>query len=77
MQRGDYAAALRPLRQAVSLLRGAGPADPYEAYADYNLGYTLLQLGRCHAAIPPLQRASHLESSPLVGRALAQASACA
>lgn len=35
---GDAAAAITPLRQAVNDLAGAGPADPYEAYANYNLG---------------------------------------
>jgi eukaryotic-like serine/threonine-protein kinase len=77
MQRGDYASALTPLRGAVADLRGAGPGDPYEAYANYNLGYTLLQLGRCSEAIAPLERAQQLESSPSVPRALARAHACA
>jgi Flp pilus assembly protein TadD len=77
MQRGDYAGALAPLRMAVADLRGAGPADPYEAYANYNLGYTLLELGRCAEAIAPLRRAQRLESSPSVPRALARARACA
>jgi serine/threonine-protein kinase len=77
MRRGDYASALAPLQQAVADLRGAGPADPYEAYANYNLGYTLLQLGRCGQAIRPLKRAERLESNPAVPRALARAQACA
>ena len=34
---------------------------PYEAYANYNVGYTLLQLGRCNEAIPYLERAQRLE----------------
>ena len=76
MQRGDYAGALPSLRRAAADLRGAGPGDPYEAYANYNLGYTLLQLGRCRAAIPPLERAQQLETSPSVPRALARARAC-
>jgi len=77
MQRGDYAGALPSLRRAVADLRGAGPGDPYEAYANYNLGYTLLQLGRCREAIAPLERARQLESSPAVPAALARARACA
>jgi Flp pilus assembly protein TadD len=77
MRRGDYAGALQPLQQAVADLRGAGPSDPYEAYANYNLGYTLLQLGRCGEAIAPLERARQLETSPSVPRALARARACA
>jgi TolA-binding protein len=77
MRRGDYAGALQPLEQAVADLRGAGPSDPYEAYANYNLGYTLLDLGRCREAIAPLKRAQRLETSLSVPRALARARACA
>jgi|SoiMethySBSTD1v2_1073268.scaffolds.fasta_scaffold142418_2 eukaryotic-like serine/threonine-protein kinase len=77
MRAGDYAAALPLLRAAVRDLRGAGPADPYEAYANYNLGYSLLRLGRCDQALGPLWRARRLESSPLVPRAIDRARACA
>src|SRR5436189_217671 len=52
MRNGDYAGALPTLQQAVQRLRGTGPSDPYEAYANFNLGYTLLQLNRCAEAIP-------------------------
>jgi tetratricopeptide (TPR) repeat protein len=61
MQNGDYAGALPPLQQAVQSLSGVGPGDPYEGYANYNLGYTLYKLGRCSAAVPYLRRAEHLE----------------
>jgi eukaryotic-like serine/threonine-protein kinase len=77
MRRGDYAGALQPLEQAVADLRGVGPSDPYEAYANYNLGYTLLELGRCGEAIAPLERAQRLETSRSVPHALARARACA
>ncbi len=43
MQAGDYAGAVPLLQQAVQKLRGTGPSDPYEGYANYNLGYTLLK----------------------------------
>jgi eukaryotic-like serine/threonine-protein kinase len=59
MQGGDYAGALPLLRQAVRKLSGVG--FPTEAYANYNLGYTLLRLGSCSEAIPYLQRAQQLE----------------
>jgi serine/threonine protein kinase len=59
MQAGDYAGAVPLLQQAVAKLSGVG--YPYEAYANYNLGYTLLQLGRCNDAVPYLQRAQQLE----------------
>jgi len=59
MQAGDYTGALPLLRQAVTKLNGVG--YPYEAYANYNLGYTLLQLGSCSESIPYLKTAAHLE----------------
>jgi serine/threonine-protein kinase len=59
MQAGDYTGALPLLQQAVAKLSGVG--YPYEAYANYNLGYTLLQLGRCAQAISYLQQAAKLE----------------
>jgi serine/threonine protein kinase len=61
MKRERYASALPLLQRAVPSLSGAGPADPYEGYANYNLGYTLLQLGRCAEALPYLQHARRLE----------------
>jgi eukaryotic-like serine/threonine-protein kinase len=59
MQAGDYAGALPLLREAVAKLTGVG--FPYEAYANYNLGYTLLQLGSCNEAVPYLEQARNLE----------------
>jgi tetratricopeptide (TPR) repeat protein len=61
MQQGRYSAALPLLRRAVSGLRGTGPGDPAEGYANYNLGFTLLQLGSCAKAHGYLQRAQSLE----------------
>jgi serine/threonine protein kinase len=61
VQAGDYAGAVPLLQSAVQKLRGVGPSDPYEAYANYNLGYALYRLGRCGEAIPYLQRADQLE----------------
>lgn len=61
MQRGDFNDALPLLLQAVPQLQGAGPGDPYEAYANFNLGYTLVQLGRCREAVPYLEAAKRLE----------------
>jgi tRNA A-37 threonylcarbamoyl transferase component Bud32/tetratricopeptide (TPR) repeat protein len=61
MQQGRYATALPLLERAVKGLRGTGPSDPAEGYANYNLGYTLLQLGRCAEALAYLQRAQQLE----------------
>ena len=61
MQQGNYAGALPLLQRAVQALRGTGPADPYEGYANYNLGYTLYKLGQCSQAVTYLQRAQQLE----------------
>jgi hypothetical protein len=33
----------------------------YEAYAEYNLGKTLAELGRCQAALPHLERSEDLQ----------------
>jgi eukaryotic-like serine/threonine-protein kinase len=59
LQAGDYAGALPLLQRAVAKLSGVG--YPYEAYANYNLGSALLQLGRCDQAIPYLEQAKKLE----------------
>ena len=72
MQRGDYAGALPLLQQAVQQLQGTGPADPYEGYANYNLGYTLYRLGRCSEAISYLKRAEHLEPDRTEPRSIRQ-----
>ena len=61
IQSGDYAGAVPLLQSAVQKLQGTGPTDPYEGYANYNLGYALYRLGRCSEAIPYLQRADQLE----------------
>ena len=77
MQQGNFAAALPLLQQAVQKLQATGPADPYEAYANYNLGFTLLQLGQCAAATSYLQRADQLEPhNPQVHQALKSAGRC-
>jgi tetratricopeptide (TPR) repeat protein len=62
MQQGDYAGALPLLRRAVPALRGTySDGFPYEAYAEYNIGKTLAELGRCDQALPHLQRSEDLE----------------
>ncbi|MGH3103921.1 MAG: hypothetical protein ACRDN6_07495, partial [Gaiellaceae bacterium] len=47
---GDYEGALPVAERALSLLQGSGQL--YEAYANYNVGKSLLELGRCAEAIP-------------------------
>jgi eukaryotic-like serine/threonine-protein kinase len=75
IQQGAYGNALPLLQQAVQKLAGTGPADPYEGYANYNLGYTLYRLGRCPEAVVYLKRAEKLEpdrSEPRTVRKQAQ-----
>ncbi len=77
MQRGDYVGALPLLQQAVQGLQGTGPSDPFEGYANYNLGYTLVALGRCSEGLTYLRRADVLEpGNGDVRRALARAGKC-
>jgi len=72
-QHGNFAGALPYLQQAVQKLEGTGPDDPYEGYANYNLGYTLYRLGRCSASIPYLKRAEKLEPDRTEPRDIRQA----
>ena len=64
MRAGDYNGALPLLQQAVAALRGHR-AHPIRTrrYANYNLGYTLLKLGRCSEAVA-VPRARRSSSSP-------------
>jgi serine/threonine-protein kinase len=76
MKQGDYAAALPLLQQAVQALAGQ-TSDIYTAYANYNLGVTLMSLGRCGEAIPYLETSRSLQPSRHeVQRALHQARKC-
>jgi tetratricopeptide (TPR) repeat protein len=59
MQQGDYESALPLLETAVQEL--AGHQDLTTAYANYNLGFTLIQLGRCDEAMPYLEASLQLQ----------------
>jgi eukaryotic-like serine/threonine-protein kinase len=62
MQQGDYEGALQLLELAVPALQGTYSAGfRYEAYAEYNLGKTLAELGRCDEALPHLERSEQLQ----------------
>jgi tetratricopeptide (TPR) repeat protein len=61
IQQGNYAGAIPLLQQSVRKLAGTGPSDPYEGYANYNLGYALYRSGRCSEAVPYFQKAIQLE----------------
>ena len=72
----NYAAALPLLQHAVAGL--VDPANPVTAYANFNLGQTLVQLGQCSTALPYLQRAAQLEPARQEARAaLRDAERCA
>jgi serine/threonine protein kinase len=58
MNQGRYEEALPLLQRALPALRGY---PPNEAYAEYNLGKTLLELGQCGEAIPHLNRSEQLQ----------------
>jgi hypothetical protein len=55
----DYAGALPLLQQAVQKLDGTGSLD--EAYAKYNLAYTLFALGQCANVSSLLDQAQAIE----------------
>ena len=59
MKEGRYSEALPMLQQAVSKLDGTG--EIYEAYADYNLAYTLIALGDCSEAGPLLDESEQIQ----------------
>ncbi len=78
MQNGRYSQALPVFRQAATALQGTySAASPDEAYNDYNLGYTLLQLGDCSEALQWLNRSEQLQGSRSeIDAAQARANAC-
>ena len=49
MRPGDYAGALPLAQQALARLQGTG--ETYEGYANYNVGKSLAELGRCSEAL--------------------------
>ncbi|HKP17734.1 MAG TPA: serine/threonine-protein kinase [Gaiellaceae bacterium] len=62
MRDGRYEEARPLLQQAVDRLRGTySSGNRYEAWADYNLAYTLIHLGSCAAALPLLERSEELQ----------------
>ncbi len=59
MQQQDFAGALPILQQAVQELQGQSTLTA--GYANYNLGVTLIALGRCTEAMPYLEAALQIE----------------
>ncbi len=67
LEDGDYARAEQLARQAVAALQGTG--EPYEAYAEYDLGAALVGLGRCDEALQHLDRSEALQGEAQGNRA--------
>lgn len=64
MQEGEWEEALPLLERAVPALQGTFSDDfRYEAYAEYNLGRTLAELGRCEEALAHLDRSKELQGN--------------
>jgi hypothetical protein len=59
MRAGDYTGALPLAQKALSELRGTG--DIYEAYANYNVGDSLIHLGRCSEGLPYLDTSERIQ----------------
>jgi hypothetical protein len=61
MQRGDWSTALALAQRALARLQGTG--DIYEAYANYNVGRSLIELGNCAEGLPHIDRSEQLQGS--------------
>ena len=61
IRQGNYAAALPLAQRALARLQGTG--HPYEGYANYDVGKSLAELGRCREALPYLERREQLLGS--------------
>jgi tetratricopeptide (TPR) repeat protein len=62
LEEGDWEEALRLMEQALPALQGTYSDDfRYEAYAEYNIGKALAELGRCEEALPHLERSEDLQ----------------
>jgi len=61
VKQGFYRQALPLERQAVAALRGTGPKDAWEGYANFNLAVVLEHLNRCDEALGYARTAVRLE----------------
>lgn len=59
MERGDWKEALRLAQRALRRLEGTG--DRYEAFANYNVGRSLIELGDCEQGLPYIDRSEALQ----------------
>jgi serine/threonine-protein kinase len=61
MRQGRYGAALPIAEQALQKLKGSG--ELYEAYANYNVGRSLIELGRCAEGLPYIAASEAIQGS--------------
>jgi eukaryotic-like serine/threonine-protein kinase len=61
MRAGSYGGALPVAQRALRILQGSG--HTYEGYANFNVGKSLAELGRCEEALPYLERREQLLGS--------------
>jgi serine/threonine protein kinase len=61
MSEGRFAEALPVAQHALQKLSGTG--ELYEAYANYNVGRSLIELGRCEEGLPYLDTSKRLQGS--------------
>ncbi|MDQ3823818.1 MAG: hypothetical protein M3321_11340, partial [Actinomycetota bacterium] len=59
LNRGRYGEALPVAQQGLAKLRGTGRV--YEAYANYNVAWALVGLGRCDEAMPYLDASERIQ----------------
>ena len=59
IREGRYEEALPIAEQALAELDGSG--EIYEAYANYNVGKSLIELGRCEEGLPYLDRSEQIQ----------------
>jgi serine/threonine-protein kinase len=61
MRQGRFEEALPIAQQALSKLQGSG--ELYEAYANYNVGRSLIELGRCEEGLPYIAASEEIQGS--------------
>jgi hypothetical protein len=61
MRQGQFAQALPIAQQALQKLQGSG--ELYEAYANYNVGRSLIELGRCDEGLPYIDASEAIQGS--------------
>ena len=61
MRQGRFGEALPIAQQALAALQGSGQL--YEAYANYDVGRSLIELGRCEEGVPYIEASRRIQGS--------------